>query len=240
MARAGRGQAGRRAGGWAQGRSPCCPVRQLADSPAYCRLPAESVRDRARIGCGTPYRGDVPFCYRQAFRFDMGVGAAWHKERPRGPTNRAAAAAGRRGRRTRRWGAPPAVLPAHPGAQGWTAGGAWPLPGCLRMPAWPAAAGGRGAGRPPLHEERTAAAVLALPPGKGRAAARAVSSDVEPDVKPGVQSHRPVGKVASWGILARFKTAISPEIAVNALLRLFGGKGLNHQQSGRRPRCRRK
>jgi hypothetical protein len=39
MARAGRGQAGRRVVGWAQGNRPCCPVRQQADSPAYCRLP---------------------------------------------------------------------------------------------------------------------------------------------------------------------------------------------------------
>jgi len=50
-------------------------------------------------------------------------------------------------------------------AQGWTGGRAWPLPGCLRMPAWFAQQ--RKSGRPPLREERTAAAaVLTLPQAK--------------------------------------------------------------------------
>jgi len=50
-------------------------------------------------------------------------------------------------------------------AQGWTGGRAWPLPGRLRQPAWPAHR--RRSGRPPLHEERpAAAAVLTLPQAK--------------------------------------------------------------------------
>ncbi len=62
-----------------------------------------------------------------------------------------------------------------PGA-GYAAGSAWPLPGRLRRPAWPAHK--RRSGRPPLREERPAAAGPALPPGKGgAAAARAVSAD---------------------------------------------------------------
>ena len=59
---------------------------------------------------------------------------------------------------------------------GYAAGSAWPLPGRLRQPAWPAHR--RRSGRPPLREERPEAAVPALPPGKGgAAAARAVSTD---------------------------------------------------------------
>ena len=49
-------------------------------------------------------------------------------------------------------------------------------PGRLRQPAWLAQQ--RKSGRPPLREERPAAAGPALPPGKGgAAAARAVSTD---------------------------------------------------------------
>jgi len=41
------------------------------------------------------------------------IGSFQAKVRPCGPTNRAAAAAGRRDRRPRRWGERPPVLPAH-------------------------------------------------------------------------------------------------------------------------------
>jgi len=105
--RAARGELGAR-------EPPVLPGPPKADSPAYCRLPAESVRDCARIRCGLPYRATAQLCGNVETIEETLDCERRCRERPRGPTNRAAAAAGRRGRRTRRWGVPPAVLTAHP------------------------------------------------------------------------------------------------------------------------------
>ena len=96
-----------------EGNTPVLPGPPKADSPAYCRLPSGANMRLLALSRGLPYRvtaelggnvwtiGGTPGSERR------------YKARPCGPTNRAAAAAGRRGRRTRRWGERPPVLPAH-------------------------------------------------------------------------------------------------------------------------------
>jgi len=96
-----------------EGNTPVLPGPPKADSPAYCRLPVGANTRLLALSRGLPYRaagqlgGNVetiewtPSCERR------------YKVRPCGPTNRAAAAAGRRDRRARRWGGRPPVLPAH-------------------------------------------------------------------------------------------------------------------------------
>ncbi len=138
MARAGRGQAGRRVGSWARRNRPCCPVRRRRIPRRITACRQGNLHVGARIRRSLPCR----VARRKGGNIEVIGGTSGserrYKERHRGPTNRAAAAAGRRGRRPRRWGARPAVLTAHPRAQGWTAGRAVPLPGRLRKPAWPA------------------------------------------------------------------------------------------------------
>ena len=107
------GQARRRAVRWPQGNRPCCPVRQQADSPAYCRLPVGANLRLLALSCGLPYRATAQLGVNDETIKGTSSGERRYKARPCGPTNRAAAAAGRRDRRARRWGERPPVLPAH-------------------------------------------------------------------------------------------------------------------------------
>ncbi|MDO8805485.1 MAG: hypothetical protein Q7R35_13770, partial [Elusimicrobiota bacterium] len=207
---------------WPQGNRPCCPVRQQADSPAYCRLPVGAnvrllalsrslpCRATAELGvnagtiegtssgerrynpnpafAGFPakrveakrYARQAERVYASrrapAMRAENFIGSFQAKARPCGPTNRAAAAAGQRGfsrvggangrqccRRIRGarldWRPRMAVT--------WLFKDA-----ALACAVYAGLAGHR------FREERPEAAVPALPPGKGgAAAARAVSAD---------------------------------------------------------------
>ena len=107
------GQARRRAVRWPQGNRPCCPVRQQADSPAYCRLPVGANLHLLALSRGLPYRATAQLGDNVETIEGTSSGERRYKARPCGPTNRAAAAAGRRDRRARRWGERPPVLPAH-------------------------------------------------------------------------------------------------------------------------------
>ena len=91
------GQARRRAVRWPQGNRPCCPVRQQADSPAYCRLPVGANLRLLALSCGLPYRATAQLGVNDETIKGTSSGERRYKARPCGPTNRAAAAAGQRG-----------------------------------------------------------------------------------------------------------------------------------------------
>ena len=87
--------------------------RASRNSPAYCRLPSGANTRLLALSCGLPYRVTVELGVNAETIEGTSSGERRYKARPCGPTNRAAAAAGRRDRRARRWGERPPVLPAH-------------------------------------------------------------------------------------------------------------------------------
>ena len=100
-------------GALAAGEPPVLPGPPKADSLAYCRLPSGANPRLLALSCGLPYRVTAELGGNVETTEGTSSGEWCYKVRPCGPTYRAAAAAGRRGRRTRRWGERPPVLPAH-------------------------------------------------------------------------------------------------------------------------------
>ena len=86
------------------------PGPPKADSPAYCRLPVEANTHLLALSRGLPYRVTAKLGGNVGPNEETAGGECRYKVRPCGPTNRAAAAAGRRDRRARRWGERPPVL----------------------------------------------------------------------------------------------------------------------------------
>ena len=96
-----------------EGNTPVLPGPPKADSPAYCRLPVGANTRLLALSRGLPYRVTAKLGGNVGPNEETAGGECRYKVRPCGPTNRAAAAAGRRDRRARRWGERPPVLPAH-------------------------------------------------------------------------------------------------------------------------------
>ena len=96
-----------------EGEPPVLPGPPKADSPAYCRLPSGANARLLALSCGLPCRATAELGGNVETIEGTSSCERRYKARPCGPTYRAAAAAGRRDRRARRWGERPPVLPAH-------------------------------------------------------------------------------------------------------------------------------